>query len=148
MVSRLRSWRRRGGLRGEAEAGAAAPGERGADVELITPAVAAALPAHQGAAVSRARKVARVIERVEERGIEVRLTEAARTLLGNLGYDPTYGARPLKRVIQHRIENPLANRILKGEFGEGDTIRVDVDKARRDFTFSKSREAVEAELVS
>ena len=57
-------------------------------------------------------------------------------------------ARPLRRVIQHRIENPLAQRILKGEFAEGDTIHIDVDPAKSDFTFSKEREAVEAELVS
>ena len=73
---------------------------------------------------------------------------AARQLLADEGYDPNYGARPLKRVIQHRIENPLASRILRGEFAEGDTIRVDVDRASKDFKFEKTREKVEAELVS
>jgi ATP-dependent Clp protease ATP-binding subunit ClpB len=53
------------------------------------------------------------------------LTEDARTLLGNLGYDPTYGARPLKRVIQKQFVDQLALRILEGEFGEGDVVRVD-----------------------
>ena len=47
------------------------------------------------------------------------------TLLGNLGYDPTYGARPLKRVIQKQLVDPLALALLEGEFGEGDTVRVD-----------------------
>ncbi|HEX6153197.1 MAG TPA: hypothetical protein VFZ19_06690, partial [Solirubrobacterales bacterium] len=49
----------------------------------------------------------------------------ARTLLGNLGYDPTYGARPLKRVIQKQLVDKLALKILEGEFGEGDLVRVD-----------------------
>jgi ATP-dependent Clp protease ATP-binding subunit ClpB len=70
-------------------------------------------------------QVARLIDRVRERGIEVELTDPARTLLGNLGYDPTYGARPLKRVIQKRLVDPLALAILEGRFVTGDTIKVD-----------------------
>ncbi len=70
-------------------------------------------------------QVARLIARVRERGIEVELTDAARMLLGNLGYDPTYGARPLKRVIQKRLVDPLALAILEGRFVTGDTVRVD-----------------------
>jgi len=70
-------------------------------------------------------QVARVIKRVREREIEVELTDDARTLLGNLGYDPTYGARPLKRVIQKRLVDPLALAILEGRFVPGDTVRVD-----------------------
>ena len=70
-------------------------------------------------------QVAILVERVRERGIEVDLTDNARTLLGNLGYDPTYGARPLKRVIQKRLVDPLALAILEGRFGEGDTVLVD-----------------------
>jgi ATP-dependent Clp protease ATP-binding subunit ClpB len=62
---------------------------------------------------------------VRERGIEVELTDDARTLLGNLGYDPTYGARPLKRVIQKRLVDQLALAILEGRFVEGDTVKVD-----------------------
>jgi ATP-dependent Clp protease ATP-binding subunit ClpB len=69
-------------------------------------------------------QVARLMERVRERGIEVELTDDARTLLGNLGYDPTYGARPLKRVIQKRLVDPLALAVLEGRFTAGDTIRV------------------------
>ncbi len=67
----------------------------------------------------------RVIQRVRERDIDVELTEAALTLLGNLGYDPTYGARPLKRVIQKRLVDPLALAILEGRFQPGDRVRVD-----------------------
>ncbi len=70
-------------------------------------------------------QVARLVTRVRERGIEVELTDEARTLLGNLGYDPTYGARPLKRVIQKQLVDKLALAILQGEFVEGDTVRAD-----------------------
>ncbi len=70
-------------------------------------------------------QVERLIARVREREIEVELTDDARTLLGNLGYDPTYGARPLKRVIQKRLVDPLALAILEGRFVPGDTVRVD-----------------------
>jgi ATP-dependent Clp protease ATP-binding subunit ClpB len=70
-------------------------------------------------------QVDRLMRRVRERGIEVELTDEARVLLGDLGYDPTYGARPLKRVIAKRLVDPLALAILEGEFREGDTVRVD-----------------------
>jgi ATP-dependent Clp protease ATP-binding subunit ClpB len=70
-------------------------------------------------------QVDQLTKRVEERGITVELTDDARTLLGNLGYDPTYGARPLKRVIQRQLVDKLALRLLEGEFGEGDVVRVD-----------------------
>jgi ATP-dependent Clp protease ATP-binding subunit ClpB len=70
-------------------------------------------------------QVAMLVKRVREREIELELTDAARTLLGNLGYDPTYGARPLKRVIQKRLVDPLALAILEGRFVAGDTVRVD-----------------------
>jgi ATP-dependent Clp protease ATP-binding subunit ClpB len=70
-------------------------------------------------------QVNQLIRRVRERDIEVELTDTARTLLGNLGYDPTYGARPLKRVIQKRLVDPLALAILEGRFGPGDTVQVD-----------------------
>jgi ATP-dependent Clp protease ATP-binding subunit ClpB len=72
-----------------------------------------------------ALQTARLIARVREKGIDVVLTPDARTLLGNLGYDPTYGARPLKRVIQKRLVDRLALALLEGEFREGDTVRVD-----------------------
>jgi ATP-dependent Clp protease ATP-binding subunit ClpB len=70
-------------------------------------------------------QVATLITRVRERGIEVELTEDARTLLGNMGYDPTYGARPLKRVIQKQLVDRLALAILENRFGPGDTVLVD-----------------------
>ncbi len=67
-------------------------------------------------------QVTRLIGRVRERGIEIELTDDARTLLGNLGYDPVYGARPLKRVIQKRLVDPLALAMLEGRFVPGDTV--------------------------
>jgi ATP-dependent Clp protease ATP-binding subunit ClpB len=70
-------------------------------------------------------QVALVLRRVRERELDVELTDAARTLIGDLGYDPTYGARPLKRVIQKRLIDPLALAILEGRFVPGDTIGVD-----------------------
>jgi len=70
-------------------------------------------------------QVARLIGRVAERDVTVELTDAARDLLGDLGYDPAYGARPLKRVISKRLVDPLALGLLKGDFSPGDRITVD-----------------------
>ncbi len=72
-------------------------------------------------------QVEQLTRRLEERGIEIELTDDARTLLGNLGYDPTYGARPLKRVIQKQLVDKLALRMLEGEFAEGDVVEVDAE---------------------
>ncbi|HMB45111.1 MAG TPA: ATP-dependent chaperone ClpB [Candidatus Methanoperedens sp.] len=66
-------------------------------------------------------------KRLTERKIEIILTESARNLIARIGYDPSYGARPLKRTIQHKILDPLAMKILDKEFGQGDTIEVDAD---------------------
>jgi ATP-dependent Clp protease ATP-binding subunit ClpB len=63
-------------------------------------------------------------KRLQERNMDLTLDDAARDLLGEAGFDPVYGARPLKRAIQQQIENPLAQRILKGEFAPGDRIRA------------------------
>jgi len=70
-------------------------------------------------------QVSRVAERVAQKGIEIELTEAAKTLIGNLGYDPAYGARPLKRVIQKELVDKLALALLRNEFVPGDRVRVD-----------------------
>jgi ATP-dependent Clp protease ATP-binding subunit ClpB len=84
-------------------------------------------------------QVAQLSDRVREKGIEIELTERARELLGNLGFDPTYGARPLKRVIQKQLIDKLALRLLEGEFAEGDT--VEVDAADGELVFKKTRPA-------
>jgi ATP-dependent Clp protease ATP-binding subunit ClpB len=86
-------------------------------------------------------------KRLAGRGLKLAISDQARKLLVEEGYDPQYGARPLKRVIQQRLENALAMRILNGEYVAGDTIKVDVDSAKQDFTFSKGHEALEGELV-
>ncbi len=65
--------------------------------------------------------------RLTDRDMDIELSDAARDRLGEAGFDPVYGARPLKRAIQQQLENPLAERILSGDFGPGDTIRVDGD---------------------
>jgi len=67
----------------------------------------------------------RVAERVRERGLEIELSDEARTLLATLGYDPAFGARPLKRVIQREVVDKLALGLLKGEFKPGDRVRID-----------------------
>ena len=66
-------------------------------------------------------------KRLAERGIKLALSEKAYELLGNVGFDPVSGARPLKRAIQQQIENPLAQEILSGHFGNGDTVNVDAE---------------------
>jgi ATP-dependent Clp protease ATP-binding subunit ClpB len=65
--------------------------------------------------------------RLAERQIRLEIAESALMLLGNVGFDPVYGARPLKRAIQQQLENPLASKILSGEFGAGDTVRVEAE---------------------
>jgi ATP-dependent Clp protease ATP-binding subunit ClpB len=87
-------------------------------------------------------QVEQLAGRVRDKGLEIELTDDARTLLGNLGYDPTYGARPLKRVIQRQLIDRLALKLLEGEFREGDTVRVDVEGG--ELRFSKATAPVEA----
>jgi ATP-dependent Clp protease ATP-binding subunit ClpB len=70
-------------------------------------------------------QVERLAHQLEQHDMKLVVTEEALDAIAREGYDPTYGARPLKRVIQQQIQNPLASEILKGRFGEGVTIRVD-----------------------
>jgi ATP-dependent Clp protease ATP-binding subunit ClpB len=70
-------------------------------------------------------QVKHVIERVAERGVQLSLTEKARELLANMGYDPSYGARPLRRVIQKQLTDRLALALLEGEVREGDSVTID-----------------------
>jgi ATP-dependent Clp protease ATP-binding subunit ClpB len=72
-------------------------------------------------------QLARLRDRLEERRIELELTDAAKEALAEAGWDPAYGARPLKRAIQRLVENPLALTLLEGDFADGDTIRVDAE---------------------
>ncbi len=75
-------------------------------------------------------------KRLIDRGMDLELDDAARDLLGEAGFDPVYGARPLKRAIQQQIENPLAQQLLQGRYGPGDRIRVGVDEGGR-LSFAK-----------
>jgi ATP-dependent Clp protease ATP-binding subunit ClpB len=70
-------------------------------------------------------QLARLRQRLAERGLRIELTDAAKETLAETGWDPAFGARPLKRAIQRLVENPLAMRLLAGEFGDGDAILVD-----------------------
>jgi ATP-dependent Clp protease ATP-binding subunit ClpB len=74
-----------------------------------------------------------LMKRLEDRKIRVELADRAKDLLIAEGYDPMYGARPLKRVIQRRVLDPLAVRVLEGEFREGDVVRIDVPKGELEF---------------
>ena len=82
-------------------------------------------------------QVATVADRVRQRKMELVVTPEARRHLAERGYDPIYGARPLKRVIQREIENELALKLLDGTFGEGDVVEVDADQDRLDFRKAK-----------
>ena len=73
-------------------------------------------------------QIAGLMKRLEERKIHVQLTEGAKDRLVQEGYDPIYGARPLKRTIQRRVLDPLALRVLEGDFREGDTVIVDAGR--------------------
>ena len=79
--------------------------------------------------------------RLEDRKVDLKLTDAAKAHVVDEGFDPTFGARPLKRTLQHRVLNPLAMRILEGEFGEGD--HVVIDAVEGELTFTK-KDAVTA----
>jgi ATP-dependent Clp protease ATP-binding subunit ClpB len=80
-------------------------------------------------------QVRKLTERLRERKIELRLTEKAKEWLAKEGFDPAYGARPLKRVIQKEIQDRLAMNLLEGKFKEGDTVTVDVDSRRGALVF-------------
>jgi len=78
----------------------------------------------------------RLRERLKDRHIQLELTEEAKRYLVRVGYDPVYGARPLKRAIQREVETPLARRILQGTVRDGQTVTVDYDPARGELTFA------------
>ena len=78
----------------------------------------------------------RLRERLAERGLTLELTPGAREAIVEAGWDPTYGARPLKRAIQRLLENPLALRLLEGDFADGDSVLVDAQNG--DLVFTKA----------
>jgi ATP-dependent Clp protease ATP-binding subunit ClpB len=77
----------------------------------------------------------RVERRLAERGISLELTSEARAFLAAEGYDPVYGARPLRRAIEKRLLNPLAEHVLRGAFGEGARVTADVAPDRGGLAF-------------
>ncbi len=87
-------------------------------------------------------QIKRLAATLATRQIGLQISAEARAALANEGYDPVYGARPLKRTIQRRIQDPLALHILRGEFHEGDTVLV--DHANEEYTFSRAEKAHEA----
>jgi ATP-dependent Clp protease ATP-binding subunit ClpB len=79
-------------------------------------------------------QLSRLRERLADRGLSLELTDAAKEVVTEAGWDPTYGARPLKRALQRLVENPLALRLLEGDFAEGDTVLVDAADGELVFT--------------
>lgn len=75
-------------------------------------------------------QVRRLEQRLADRKMSLRLSDAALDFLADVGFDPVYGARPLKRAIQRELETQIAKSILRGELSEGDTIYVDVENER------------------
>jgi len=86
----------------------------------------------------------RLRARLAERGIELELSDEAKQVLAEAGWDPTYGARPLKRALQRMVENPLALRLLEGEFSDGDAVRVDAENGELVFEKAGATEPVVA----
>jgi len=80
-------------------------------------------------------QVKKLEQRLLERRIQLKMTDKAKGWLAKKGFDPAYGARPLKRVIQKEIQDKLALRILEGKFKEGDTITVDVEERKGELVF-------------
>jgi ATP-dependent Clp protease ATP-binding subunit ClpC len=89
-----------------------------------------------------------VQERLGERGLTVELTPEARNWLADIGYDPSFGARPLRRALQKYIESPLSVSLLSGQFAEGDTILVEVDQVNNNLTFRSLKQEMPAEQVT
>jgi ATP-dependent Clp protease ATP-binding subunit ClpB len=86
-------------------------------------------------------QLARLQKRLDERKITLAITDAARGLLIERGWDPVYGARPLKRAIQRQVQDPLAMLLLEGTFSDGDTVEVDVKGDALTFAKAKARAA-------
>jgi ATP-dependent Clp protease ATP-binding subunit ClpC len=77
-------------------------------------------------------------KRLSERKLSLELTRPAKTWLADMGYDPSYGARPLRRAIERYLENPLSSKILSGEFKEGDTVVVDMVEDELNFSLKET----------
>jgi ATP-dependent Clp protease ATP-binding subunit ClpC len=89
-----------------------------------------------------------VQERLSEHGLRVELTDAARNWLADVGFDPSFGARPLRRALQKHVESPLSISLLSGQFSSDDTILVDVDEATNTLVFRPISQGIPAENIS
>ena len=87
-----------------------------------------------------------VRERLAEHGLTVELTDAARKWLAREGFDPAFGARPLRRALQKYVESPLSVKILQGEFADGDTVTVDYEQ-EQGVVFRRTRPGTPVELT-
>jgi ATP-dependent Clp protease ATP-binding subunit ClpA len=85
-----------------------------------------------------------LLSKLEKRHISLVLDDKARIKIADEGFDPDFGARPLRRLIQRDIQDPLALRLLKGEFKDGDRVKVTVDPKDGSFTFEKESARVAA----
>jgi ATP-dependent Clp protease ATP-binding subunit ClpB len=89
-------------------------------------------------------QMTRLQSRLAERGISLSLDDAAQSWLAAQGYDPQFGARPLKRVIQNKVQNPLAEALLAGRFQDGDVIAVGLDQAADRLVFNAAAPLADA----
>ncbi len=83
-------------------------------------------------------QIDRLKDRLKERKLDIVLTDKAKEFVAKDGFDPSYGARPLRRTIEKKIQNPLALKLLEGDFAEGDTVEVDLDSKTHDLKFKKA----------
>jgi ATP-dependent Clp protease ATP-binding subunit ClpC len=77
------------------------------------------------------------MKRLEQQNLKVKLTDRAKEFIVETGFDPTAGARPLRRTIQRLVEDPLSDEMLRGTFAEGDTIRIDHKPGKDEMIFEK-----------
>ena len=84
-------------------------------------------------------QIAQLQNRLKQKQIVLNLTDAAKDLLGESGYDPVFGARPLKRIVQKEVQDPIAIRLLKGEVSEGEVLKVDRRKGNGSLEFVKKK---------
>ena len=85
--------------------------------------------------------------RLSERGLNVELTPSARKWLAEMGFDPAFGARPLRRALQKHVESPLSVKLLAGQFSPGDKILVEVDEESNQLVFHEMGEAIPADSL-
>ncbi|RIK23654.1 MAG: hypothetical protein DCC52_13085, partial [Chloroflexi bacterium] len=91
-------------------------------------------------------QIQEIAERLREQNIAIELTDAARDYLAQIGFDPQFGARPLRRILQRRIEAPLSKKLLANEFHAGDTVLVDLS-AEKEIVFRQKPQRTEGDVI-